>query len=101
MVIIFSVFPNWFIIAKNYVPINILLYQIFIPPAFHWHQVNSILASVVDLKDPMSYYIDTEENSFWVAVSGSEVAGSVGVRSLSEGVAEIKRMQVWAGNRYS
>jgi len=42
----------------------------------------------------MSYYMEVKGNCFWVAASGPEVAGSVGVRGVLDGVAEIKRMQV-------
>ena len=59
-------------------------------------KVNSILANVPDLKDPMSYYMEERGNMVWVAVSGKEVAGRVGVRIVGEGAAEIKRMQVMA-----
>ena len=57
-------------------------------------QVDSILAQVPDLKDLLSFYSQSEDDHFWVAVSGSEVAGSVAVKSGENGVAEIKRMQV-------
>lgn len=72
----------------------IMLY-VYLAALYHF-RVNSILATVADLRDPMAYYMKSasEGNCFWVAVSGTEVAGSVGVRTLEEGVAEIKRMQV-------
>ena len=56
-------------------------------------QVDSILAQVPDLRDPLSYYSQSDDR-FWVAVSGQEVAGSVAVKVDADGVAEIKRMQV-------
>jgi len=70
-----------------------MLLYVYLAALYHF-RVNSILSSVVDLKDPMSYYMEVKGNCFWVAASGSEVAGSVGVRGVSNGVAEIKRMQV-------
>lgn len=75
----------------------VLLY-VYLAALYHF-RVNSILASVPDLKDVMSYYMSQTRNCFWVAACGDEVAGSVGVRVVGEGVAEIKRMQVAASFR--
>jgi len=70
----------------------VILY-VYLAALYHF-RVDSILANVPDLKDPMSFYMQTEEDRFWVAVCGAEVAGSVGVKRATNGVAEIKRMQV-------
>lgn len=70
----------------------VLLY-VYLSALYHF-RVDSILAQVPDLKDLLSFYSQSEDDHFWVAVSGSEVAGSVAVKSGENGVAEIKRMQV-------
>jgi len=70
----------------------VLLY-VYLSALYHF-RVDSILAQVPDLKDPLSFYSQSQDDRFWVAVSGSVVAGSVAVKSGAEEVAEIKRMQV-------
>lgn len=70
----------------------VILY-VYLAALYHF-RVDSILAQVPDLRDPMSFYSQSEDDRFWVAVSGSEVAGSVAVKSNANGIAEIKRMQV-------